>query len=98
MPQEPDRVGVLLLCTLLGAFIAAVVLGIFSNELNRMSCGLLLAAGIGTVIFAPRLSATQQALSDKSYIPSHWKSVRPLTLILWGSGVAIMGIIQLLGL
>jgi len=35
-------------------------------------------------------------LAEKRFIPDHWSTIRPTTFVLWGVGIAIVGVALLL--
>ena len=88
----------LLLCGVIGSFVAAVLLGLFTNAPSRALGALVLAVGLAAVTFARVLATAQKDLAKKPFVPRHWGDVRPTTFVLWGSGVALLGILLLLGL
>ena len=96
MPQRIDRLSVILFLAVIGAFLAAILLGLFAEDSQAVGA-LLLAGGLVAVAFARQLTVAQHQLAEKPFIPSHWKQVRPLTFLLWGLGVALVGLIQIFG-
>jgi len=96
MPQKTDRLSLALFLGVIGAFVAAVLLGLSSAGSHAVGA-LMLAGGLAAVAFARQLTIAQHQLSEKPFIPSRWKEVRPFTFILWGVGVALVGLLQLLG-
>lgn len=98
MPQEASRAGILVFYGIFTAFAAVVAFGM-AGKLETQIEGLILV-GIGAICiaFSRQLAVAQQALSEKPFIPDHWRNVRPLTFVLWGSGICVLGIIDLVGL
>lgn len=92
-----ERVGFALLLAVVGLFVGAGLLALNTNAPSRFVGAILIAAGFIAVAFSRAIATAQQALAKKPYIPQHWKGVRPLTYTLWGSGVAILGVLLLLG-
>ena len=82
---------------MLGSFVTAVLLGLFTNLPSRAIGALLLTCGLAAIGFARYLSSAQSQLAEKPFIPENWKNVRPFTFILWGTGVAIVGALKLTG-
>ena len=97
-PQMTNRVGLLLILTVLGSFVAAVLLGLFASEARYPIGALLVGAGSASFVFSQHLAAVQQRLSEEPLIPRNWNNVRPLTFKLWGTGLVILGVLQLSGL
>lgn len=93
-----DRLGLGLLLAVLGSFVAAVLLVLLTNTPGRAVGALLVAGGLAAVTFARALAVSQKELAKKPYIPQHWENVRPMTFVLWGSGVVMLGILLLSGL
>ena len=93
-----DRVNLLLFVSVMGSFLAAVLLGLFASESRYAVGALLLGAGLASVAFSRHLATAQQLLSEKPFIPRSWSNVRPLTFKLWGCGLVILGVLQLSGL
>jgi hypothetical protein len=56
----------------------------------------LIIVGSVTVFFAHNIAKAQKNLAAKPFVPDHWKGVRPFTFALWGTGVAILGVIWLI--
>lgn len=96
MPQRIDRLSLLIFLGVMGSFVTAALLGL-SSSASRAVGALLLAAGLTAIALARHLTIAQRQLSEHPLIPGHWKNVRPLTFILWGAGVALVGILQLCG-
>jgi len=94
MRQKSDRLSQLLYVTVIGLFVAAVVVGLATRSSERVVGVLLIAVGAGAIAFARSLTLAQQQLAERPYIPAHWKEVRPLTFVLWGSGVLLCGVLQ----
>ena len=92
-----NRLILLIFVAVLGSFVAAVFLGLLTDTPSRAIGALLLACGLTAVAFAHYLTSAQRQLAEKPLIPSRWKNVRPLTFILWGTGVAMIGALQLFG-
>ena len=93
-----DRIGLWLFLTVLVSFVAAVLLGLFASEARYSVGTLLVVAGSSSFVFSHRLTLVQQRLSEKPFIPRNWNNVRPLTFKLWGTGLVILGVLQLSGL
>lgn len=87
---------VTLLVVVLAAFAAAVLLGFKPTISKGLTGALLLAVGLAGIVFAHHLAAAQEIIMKKnvSVLPS---AVRPLTFRIWGSGVAIVGVLMLTG-
>jgi hypothetical protein len=93
-----NRVGLFLLLAVGGTFTAAVLLVLaFPNEPSRIVGALLLACGLVALVFARHVAAAATALDDKLHIPKFLHG-RPFTFALWGAGLALLGILQLLGI
>jgi len=92
-----ERLGTALLLTVFGLFIAAVLLILHVGTPIRLVGLILVLAGLVAAVFAPTLATAQKGLAEKPYIPQHWEGVRPLTLRLWGVGVAVLGVLMLFG-
>lgn len=75
-----------------GLFCAAVIFS-FVNQRSQGVVGIvLMTVGASAVWFSRALAQAQLKLAERPYIPSHWKEVRPLTFMLWGTGVFIVGL------
>lgn len=73
-------------------FVIAIVISLISGEHNLLVGTLLLVVGAIVIQFSRLISEVQQELSKQRYFPSRREEVRPLTLILWGTGVFILGL------
>ena len=87
-----------LFLAVLSAFLSAVVFGFLKRGSGQIEGVLLLAAGLCAVAFSKRLTEAQHELAEKSFIPRSWANTRPLLYVLWGSGVALLGVLQLFDL
>ena len=94
MRQKTDLVSLLLYVAILGLFVAAAMVGLVSRSSDRVVGVMLMAVGAGAVAFARSLTLAQHQLAEKPFIPEHWKNIRPLTFVLWGVGVFIIGVAQ----
>lgn len=90
-----ERLGVALFVAVLGSFAAAVLLALFTSTPGRAIGALLVACGLAAVAFAGRLASAQRRLAEKPFIPRSWKNIRPFTFVLWGTGVVVLGVLQL---
>jgi hypothetical protein len=93
-----ERVKLLLFVAVLLAFMAAVLLGFVVRGSSRAEGLLLVASGVCAVIFSRQLTEAQHALSEKPFVPRSWSSTRPLLYVLWGVGVVLLGVLELLNL
>ena len=92
-----NRLNVFVFVSVIGCFVVAVVLGLFTETSSRAIGALLVACGLVAVACSHRLASAQDRLAESALIPSHWKNVRFRTFALWGVGVAILGLLQLFG-
>ena len=93
----PSRLSVLLLLSVLGSFVAAVLIGISAPSSSGVEGALLLFAGVSAVVFARRLTEAQKDLAERGFVPKNWANSHPLLFILWGMGVGSIGAMQLFG-
>ena len=95
-----DRLNLLLFIGILGSFAAGVLLFLFTGATARLVGGLLVVVGL-VAIAGARSVAAAAARPDVIRIVSlgtRTKSeLRPTTFVLWGCGVALVGLLQLLG-
>ena len=77
-----------------GGFVLVGLL-IFEFGFGSMAGVGLIIVGSVAVFFAHNISKAQRELAAKRYVPKQLKRVRPLTFVLWGAGVAILGVIWL---
>lgn len=89
------RNNLFLYVAVLGFFIVAVLLALFAKSSNQFIGVILIICGFMSVMFSRQLTVAQHQLAEKPFIPDHWKDVRPLTFILWGTGVTIIGLLHL---
>jgi hypothetical protein len=92
------RVNLLLFLAVLLAFLSAVLFGFVKQGSGQVEGLLLLVSGLCAVVFSKRLTEAQHELAEKSFVPRSWATTRPLLYVLWGSGVAMLGILQLFSL
>jgi hypothetical protein len=95
-----ERLNLLLLVGILGSFAAGVLLFLFTGAPARLVGGLLVMVGLVAIIGArgAAAAATQPNVVRIISLGTRTKSgIRPTTIILWGSGVALVGLLQLLG-
>jgi hypothetical protein len=91
------RSNVALDLAVIGSFIAALALGMATSF--ALGTGLLLVVtGAVSIAFSRRLAEAQQELSEKPFIPSNWAGIRPLTFVLWGTGVVVVGLSFVFGI
>jgi protein-S-isoprenylcysteine O-methyltransferase Ste14 len=86
---------VTLLVVVLAAFAAAVLLGFEPTISQGITGALLLAVGLTAIVFAHHLAAAQEIIMKKVSVQR--STVRPLTMKIWGCGVAIIGVLMLTG-
>lgn len=71
---------------------------VYSGQIRGVRFLLLsIGAGLTSFAFSRSLTAGQQHLSTKLFLPSHWSQVWPFTFKLWGTGLIILGIVHLSG-
>jgi len=92
-----DRINLALFLAVVASFALAVVLFVITGAPARLVGGLLVVVGLVAIIAARAVAAGQNRVSAK--LPPFLLSskVRPLTVVLWGSGVALVGLLQVLG-
>ena len=76
-----------------GAFFTAVLLVLYGSD--GISAILLIGCGSFVVAFNRSLSDALQNLSSSLFGPSSPLRIRPFSLILWGIGIAVFGVISL---
>ena len=95
-----DRLNLLLFVGILGSFATGVLLYLFTGAPARLVGGLLMVAGLVAIAGArgAAAAAAQPNVVRIISIGTRTKSeLRPTTFVLWGSGVALVGLLQLLG-
>ena len=95
-----NRLGLYLLIGVCGIFTAAVLVQLSEPpdpNTTRTAGALLLASGLVSIAFARRIAAAQRELEKKMHLPEFLAKTRPVTIIVMGGGVALLGILQLLG-
>ena len=95
-----NRLGLYLLFGVGGIFMAAVLVQLSEPpdpNTTRIAGALLVASGLVSIAFARRIAAAQRELEKKMHLPEFLAKTRPITIIIMGGGVALLGILQLLG-
>lgn len=95
-----DRWNLILLIGIFGSFAAGVLLFLFTGVSSRLVGGLLVVIGLVAILGA-RGAADAAAKPEVVRIISLGtrteSGLRPTTLVLWGAGVALVGLLNLLG-
>jgi hypothetical protein len=92
-----ERQATLIFGLVLVLFVGGGMLALYTNTPLRFVGALLLVGGILAISFAKHIAAAQREAAKKPYIPSHWGEITPTAYMLWGGGVALMGVLLLLG-
>jgi hypothetical protein len=95
-----NRLGLFLLIVVCGIFTAGVLVLLSEPpepNTTRTAGALLLASGLVSIAFARRIAAAQRELEKKMHLPEFLAKTRPITIIVMGGGVALLGILQFLG-
>jgi hypothetical protein len=95
-----DRLNQLLLFGIFAAFAAGVLLSLFTGAPARLMGGIFVAVGLGAIVgarSAAAAAAQPKVVRIVSLGTRTTSSVRPTTIALWGCGVALVGLLQLLG-
>ncbi len=58
----------------------------------------LFILGMMAIVFARRLANAKQAIGERLPLWPGRNTLRPMTVTLWGAGVAVVGFLMLLGL
>ncbi len=87
-----------ILFAVVGVFVLAATLGVSGHASDFVVGAMLFVCGVTAIVFARSLTKAQRRLSRVPVFPSRWENVRPFTIILWGSGVALVGLLRLFGL
>ena len=77
------------------SFVVAGLLALYADTPARAIGVLLLGTGLTAIGLARGLKATQEQLTDTPSTHRYRAHLRPLTFVLWGGGVAFVGILQL---
>ena len=95
-----DRLNLLLFVGILGSFAAGVLLFIFTGAPARLEGGLIIVVGLVAIVGArgaAAAAAQPNVVRIVSFGTRTTSEVRPTTFVLWGSGVALVGLLLLLG-
>jgi hypothetical protein len=84
-----------LVFAVLGSFVAAGLLALYTQTPTHAVGALLLGGGLTAVAFARTLGRRREGSGDQTSPFRYWLGARPLTFVLWGSGVALLGVLQL---
>ena len=69
----------------------------FSDQLGQAVAGaLIVVAGVLAISLRGEIVAFQHRLAETGAVSSRWSDSRPLTIILWGGGVILVGAAWLL--
>ena len=79
----------------LGSFAVAGLLVLHTETPARAIGVLLLGGGLTAIVFARSLGTAPESSADAPGATRFWPRIRPTTFILWGSGVTLIGILQL---
>lgn len=79
----------------LGSFVVAGLLALHTDTPTHAIGALLLGTGLTAIGLASGVKTVQKQSADIPSTPSAWANFSPLTLALWGSGVALIGLLQL---
>jgi hypothetical protein len=90
-----NRLQLTLTFGVLASFVVAGLVALYTVTPARAIGALLLGTGLTAIGLARGLKTAQKQLAHTPSIPRYWANVRPLTFALWGSGVALVGILQL---
>lgn len=75
-----------------GLFLAAVVFSFINQRSQGIVGVILMLVGAIAIWFSRLLTEAQQELAKRPYFPSNLNDIRPLTFVLWGVGVFIVGL------
>ena len=89
---------VLLLLAVFVIFAAVVGLGIAFGGPDRVLGGVLLLLGVVVILFSRVLSQAKASVGERLPLWPGRNRVRPLTMVLWGSGLVLIGLLQMVGL
>lgn len=92
MPKIINLPSLILYVAVFGLFITAGVFSFVNHRSEGIVGVMLMVVGASAIWFSRALAQVQHELAERPYIPSHWRKVRPLTFVLWGTGVFIVGI------
>jgi len=92
-----ERQATLIFGAVLLLFVGGGLLALYTNTPLRFVGALLVIAGVLAATFAKAIAGAQREAAKKPYVPAHLGDVRPTVYILWGAGVAILGVLLLLG-
>jgi hypothetical protein len=99
MPQEASRTDVAILFAVFGGFAALVVIAIAWEAPSRVIGAGLVVLGVMAMVFSRRLVNAKISVGER--FPFLWPGrnvLRPTTMVIWGGGIALLGVLQLLGL
>lgn len=95
-----DRLNLLLLIGIFGSFAAGVLFFLFTGVPSRLGGGLLVVVGLVAILGARGAAAAAAKPNVVRIISLGTRTesgLRPTTLVLWGAGVALVGLLSLLG-
>jgi len=92
MPKKTSLSNLILYLAVFGLFITAIVVSFVNQRSEGIVGVILMVVGVGAIWFSRALTEAQQELAERPYIPNNWRDIRPLTFVLWGTGVFIVGI------
>lgn len=91
-----NRLRLMLAFGILALFAVAGMLTLHTDTPTRAIGALLVGAGLISIWLAHGLEAAQDQSTRAPSNPRYQVWLRPLTLTLWGSGVALLGLLQLI--
>jgi hypothetical protein len=94
VPDHNSKAGagsLLVFFIVLGLFFVAAYLATSEEGMERAAGALLIACGLLSMILSRVMSVAQHRLAESRFAPASLKNVRPLTFMLWGAGIAIVG-------
>jgi len=75
----------------IGLFVTAAA---FSEQLGQALAGAIaFAAGVLAIVFRAELAELQHRIAETGAVSESWREARPFTWLLWGVGVALVGVI-----
>jgi len=93
-----ERIALVVVSAAFGLVLVAGVLISLENAPLRLSGGLLLLGGAAIAASARSLNASRYKFAKLPVFLQRLVGLRPITLVLWGSGVAMLGVLLVSGI
>ena len=98
MPRESSAKDVAIFCGVGGGFVLAVLLSIFFGVSDRLLGVMLIFVGTLALFYSRAVSDAKRSIGEKWPVFPRNATLRPLTVKLWGGGVAILGLLMVVGI